>query len=165
MTTYKKRVYRLLESENGVEDGIAEFMQALVDIEDELLELELEVSNQQIDQTGLIATRSMSELEAQHSQYLDELKQAHKAVATDHLNGLERNDGDDYSRQTQDQASDYRTHNRLMIERLEDISDRTGRRIDAKRNSANTRLIFTVSAIALGISIISLLTQVVFLRL
>lgn len=164
MTQYRSLAHNRLTysgEPRDVDNGVVEFMAALCELEEELLGFEIDVSSQELDAIGLEATRDLNELEVEHSEFLEEIKSAHQAIVFGHLTRLDRNPAEDNTGRTQQAVVDYRDYLLNMITRLEDISDRIGRRIDAKRNSANTRLIFSVSAIAAIISIFSLLSQLI----
>lgn len=144
-----------------VDNGIVEFMETLCAMEEEMLEFEVEVSKIEIDLTGLKSTQKLRAIEAQHSDYLQELTEAHEAILFGHLSRLERNPTEKYSNRTQHAVHDHREDLREMLNRLEEISERIGRRIDAKRNSANTRMVFTVAGLAAIISLLTLISQLI----
>lgn len=142
-----------------INDGIVEFMATLCSIEDEMLEFEVEVSKLDIDLTGWRSTRNLGSVEERHSDYLQNIRDAHEAVLMRHLTRLDRNAGEKHSMRTQEEVPHFQDDLMATIGRLEEISDRIGRRIDAKRSSANTRLVFTVAAIAAVLSIFTLAGQ------
>lgn len=142
-----------------VNDGIVEFMRALCELEGELLDLEMQVAEQDIDLTGWNATQELSPLESKQNEYVQEIKTAHYACVRGHLTRLERFDDEEHTRATQDRAYDHRESFLRVIYHLQELADRIGRRIDAKRNTANTRLILSVSAIAAGLSMFSIAVQ------
>ena len=146
---------------SDVDKGIREFMRALLEMEDDLLELETKVSKQPIGLTGLKATSVLGELEMKQNELASEIQQAHEAVRDQNLAHLERNPEEDHHHRTRDYVNQYRGDFHEVLHRLENISARTSRRIDSKRNAANTRLVLTVSIIAVLISISSLLLTAV----
>ena len=163
MSEYHAKVSHLLSYSGDytdVNDGVQEFMQELCKMEEELLELEADVSNLRLDTTGWQATQKLSELESRQNQPIQDINQAHEAVRTLKLTRLERNPGEDFHHNSQTDAYDHQDDFNNMLHRLELISDRTGRRIDAKRNSANTRMVLTASVCALFISLSSLLVSI-----
>lgn len=146
----------------NVDNGIVEFMETLCAIEDELLEFEVEVSKIEIDWTGIRASRRLEAVESQQSEYLNELSEAHEAILLGHLTRLERNPAEKYSSgRTQHEVSKYQSDLQSMVSRLEDILERIGRRVDAKRNSANSRMVLTVAAIAGIVSLFALIGQLI----
>lgn len=159
---YRPLAYDRLSYEGeprDVNEGIVEFMMTLCTIEDEMLEFEVEVSQLDIDLTGWRSTRNLGSVGERHSNYLQEIGDAHEAVLMGHLTRLDRNPAEDYSTRTQDRVPHFRDDFIETIGRLEEISDRIGRRIDAKRSSANTRLVFTVAAIAAVLSVFTLVGE------
>lgn len=147
------------EQESEVHEGLVEFMEVLCKLEDELLDWESRISDQGIDLTGNQAIQELSALEAEQSGYQDDIQEALKAIRMGSLKQLNRYPAEDWSNQA-DNAIDEYLHDLIeMVHRLEDISDRGGRRIDAKRNSANTRLVFSISVVAAIIAILSLVSQ------
>lgn len=162
ISKYRSLAYDRLSYEGEPRDvnkGIVEFMAVLCAIEDELLEFEVEVSKLDIDLTGWRSTQSLGSIEEKHSSYLQEISDAHGAVLMGHLTRLDRNPAEDHTARTQEQVPRFQDDLRSTIGRLEEISDRIGRRIDAKRSSANTRLVFTVAAIAATLSVLTLIGQ------
>lgn len=162
MAKYRSLAFDRLSYEGdarSVDDGVVEFMEALCEMEEELLEFEVEVSKLDIDLTGWESTEKLGDVEERHSAYLQEISDAHDAVLLGHLTRLDRNPAEKHGPRTQEQVPKYRNDLRETIGRLEDISNRIGRRIDAKRNSANTRLVFTVATIAAVISVVTLISQ------
>ncbi|RDZ65867.1 hypothetical protein C5B90_05820 [Haloferax sp. Atlit-12N] len=144
-----------------VDDGIKQFMVDLCKLESDLIELENRVGNLSIGLTGLEASRTLGGLEATHADFLDEIYTAREAVLTSHLSRFERYEQGDHPRDTQYAVPDYQADFLQMIHHLQDLADRVGGRIDAKRNTANSRIVLTVSATAAVISVFSLLSQLV----
>lgn len=144
-----------------VDEGIVAFMETLCDLEKELLEFETKVSELEIDYTGWQATHELASLEAEHSEFVNDLQTAHRMVILKHLTRFDRYDSEKHTRRTQQKVPDHRQEFLAMIHHLQDIADRIGRRIDAKRNSANSRLVLSASLFAVLISTASFLTQLV----
>ena len=147
---------------NEVDKGIVAFMEALCKIESDLLEFETKVSELELDYTGWQATQELEALEANHSKYVTELRDAHRNVVQKHLSQFDRFDSDRQTRSTQRRIHEHRQAFLGMIRHLQEIVDRIGRRIDAKRNSANSRLVLTTSLTAVLISTASFLSQMLF---
>ena len=145
------------EEYTDVDDGIIEFMEELCKIEEELLELETEVSNQPIGISGWTATNELRKLEAKQNELATEIREAYNAVHELKLNLFSRNPAEEYNQRTRNSAHQYQDDFDEFLQRLEKISSRASRRIDTKRNTANTRLILTVSVLAFVISTFSLI--------
>jgi hypothetical protein len=143
-----------------VNDGIVEFMRALCELEGDLFDLEMKVAEFDIGLTGWQATQALAPLESKQNEYVQEIKTAHYACVLAQLTRLECFDNEEHTRMTQDQAHDHRQSFLGVIYHLQELADRIGQRIDAKRNTANTRLILSVSAIAAGISTLSIVAQI-----
>lgn len=162
MSTYNSIAYHRLNhtgDPKDVDKGVVEFMQQLCELEEDLLEFEAEVSKEPIDLTGVRATRRLDTLEERHSKFQEEIRQAHHAIVMKSPFRLERNPAKDSTRRTQEAIYDFQADFLEVVGRLEDISSRIARRVDGKRNSANTRLVFSVSVIAAGISMAALTSQ------
>lgn len=144
-----------------VNNGIIEFMQSLCVLEEELLDLETRVTGQEIDLTGWEASKDLKKLEAEHNSFVQEIENGYQASVTGHLTRLDRYEGEKHSSRTQRKVPDYRTDFLRMISHLQHLADRIGRRIDAKRNSANSRLVLSASALAAAIALVSLTVSVV----
>lgn len=141
---------------DAVDNSVVEFMETLCEFEERLLQFEGEVAAHEIGLTGLQASTGLSSLEQSHYDQVTQIRDAYEAVVTGHLKEFSQYPAEHYHHRTKNEVFDYRHHLLEMIVRLESISDRIGRRIDAKRNSANTRLVFSVSCIAVVIALISL---------
>lgn len=144
------------EEYRDVDDGIIEFMEELCKMEEELLELETEVSNQPIGISGLTATSELRKLETKQNKLATEIRDAYDAVHKFKLNLFSRNPADEYTQRTRNSAHQYQDDFDEFLQRLENISSRASRRIDAKRNTANSRLVLSVSVLAFIISTFSL---------
>jgi len=143
-----------------VNDGIVEFMRALCELESNLLDLEAAIAEHGIDLTGWHSTQELPQLESKQNEYVQEIKTAHEVCLSTFLTEFERFDDETHTRRTQDAVYDHRQSFLNMIYHLQELTDRIGRRIDAKRNTANSRLVLTVSVIAAGISTLSIITQI-----
>lgn len=141
-----------------VDPGVREFMRTLCDLEADLLEFETEISNQDLGITGWTATRNLTDLESEHNGYVVEINSAFEAVVRGRPTLLDRYTGDKHHHRTKQYVYQHLKDFHKMVRRLEKISDRIGRRIDAKRNSANTRLVLSVSVVAVVVSLIALVS-------
>lgn len=147
--------------DRNVDGSIVEFMEAMCDLEADVLQFEADVAQQSIGRFGWVGTTEIRELEHKHQTLIGELQEINEAIVTGNLSEFDRNPAKKYHDRTRYEMSVYREDFIQVHSRLENIVNRVGRRIDSKRNTANTRLVFAVSFAALVIAMISLIPQII----
>ncbi|RJX43119.1 hypothetical protein DM826_07375 [Halonotius aquaticus] len=147
---------------NEIDKGVREFMLCLCDLEDDLVELEADVSKHELDATGWRASKTLSALETRQLSLAEEIRETHSAIVKGKANRLDRNPGEDWHHRSQQHLYRHQDDFMKIHQRLEEVSARIGQRIDAKRNTANTRLVITVSLCAVVISILSLVVSLIY---
>ena len=135
-------------------------MEAMCELENDLLEFEMNVT-QKIGLLGLTGTREIPNLEVQQVSLLVEIQQLHEAIVTGKLNKFERNPSEKYHSCSKFERTSFREDYTEVYSHLEKIADCVSRRIDAKRNSANSRLVFAISCVAVIVAGFSIGLQLV----
>lgn len=148
--------------DRDVDNSVVEFMETMCELENDLLEFEGIISRQDIGLSGLRGSRELGNLERRHADFVDELQQAYRGIVTGRFTELDRYPAEKHHDRSRYEIFTYRNDFLRIYARLEEIADRIGRRIDGKRNSANSRLVFSISCIAVILAVLSLISQAIF---
>lgn len=157
MATPRAIAYNVLNAGDNADKGVVAFMDALLEIEEELVNIESEVADLIIDVTGYQAQSDLTEFESEYVRIAHKISTAKKAIFSHRLHDLERYNSDFHTNRTRNALIDYIQKFIEKINELEQMSGRISNRIQSKRNSANSRLIATISGAAVAISTITLL--------
>lgn len=155
------------DEDRGPPSVITNFLAVIYQMEMELVTLEKDVTDTSIKWTGFNAVRELQDLEDKHSDLIGCIKSAHSAILLSEPEisprfrkygprGVkpEEGPGSHFARRM---TFEYQDALLESIGRLEVISARVGSRLDGRRISANTRLVLSISVIAIVVSVLSLI--------
>lgn len=157
--TARPIAYNVLGVDSDTHRPIVVFMDDLLELEEDLMELESDVAEYILDPTGYSAQEELSEFECRFSDLAQNVHNAKNAIFAQNPNEWDRY-SDTYRATTSSQQF-VPLIGRFIekISELEELAFRISQQIQSKRSSANSRLIATLSGVAVGVSTVTLVVS------
>ncbi|MCQ4333410.1 hypothetical protein KM295_07940 [Natronomonas sp. F2-12] len=142
---------------NNIDEGMLEYAKLIIETRRRLSELRNEVSEIELSITGYNTQSELNNLEQRYQRLNEDIENLHEAMITQNLSSLEQINSTSNTAHNQLLTSIESGDIPMEIERLEQSLMMIGQQINSKTIAANSRMGITISLVATGIAVLSIL--------